>query len=98
MLQLVIRLFHYEQLSCWVQHAFYEHLRSIYYIFLKLVNPDIPQGMASIHVLVLFGIGLNSIFLGIIGEYLLRIYLILRSEPVAIIEKSLNIDPEDLKL
>ena len=54
--------------------------------------------MASIHVLVLFGIGLNSIFLGIIGEYLLRIYLILRSEPVAIIEKSLNFDPEDLKL
>ena len=38
------------------------------------------------------------IFLGIIGEYLLRIYLILRSEPVAIIEKSLNFDPEDLKL
>ena len=73
-------------------------LGSIYYIFLKLLNPDIPQGMASIHVLVLFGIGLNSVFLGIIGEYLLRIYLILRSEPVAIIEKSLNFKSEDLKL
>ena len=43
-------------------------LGSIYYI-LKLLNPNIPQGMASIHVLVLFGIGLNSVFLGIIGEY-----------------------------
>ena len=73
-------------------------LGSIYYIFLKLSNPNIPQGLASMHILVLFGIGLNSVFLGIIGEYILRIYLLLRSEPIAIIEQSLNFEADDLKL
>ena len=71
-------------------------LGSIYYIFLKLVNPNSTRN-GSIHVLVLFGIGLNSIFLGIIGEYYENLFDI-TIEPVAIIEKSLNFDPEDLKL
>lgn len=62
------------------------------------MHPEFPQGLASIHVLVLFGIGMNSFLLGIISEYILRIYLILRAEPVAIVEKSLNIESSELKL
>jgi glycosyltransferase involved in cell wall biosynthesis len=69
-----------------------------YYVVLKLIDPELPQGLASIHVLVLFGIGLQSFLLGIVGEYLLRIYLILRSEPLAIIEESINFPPGELKL
>lgn len=69
-----------------------------YYALLKLTNPDLPQGLASIHILVLFGIGLNSFLLGIIGEYILRIYLVLRDDPVAVVENYLNIQPADLKL
>ena len=71
---------------------------SFYYLGLKLFRPDLPQGLASIHILVLFGIGLNSFLLGIIGEYILRIYLILRAEPVAIVEQSLNLQASELKL
>ncbi len=71
---------------------------TLYYLILKVLRPELPQGLASIHILVLFGIGLNSFLLGIIGEYLLRIYVILRSEPIAIIEQSLNIEPSELKL
>lgn len=73
-------------------------LGAIYYVLLKLMHPEFPQGLASIHVLVLFGIGMNSFLLGIIGEYILRIYLVLRAEPVAIVEKSLNIESSELKL
>ena len=73
-------------------------LGSLYYVFLRFLNPELPRGLASIHILVLFGIGLNSLLLGIIGEYLLRIYLMLRAEPVAIIEQSLNFSPSQLKL
>jgi dolichol-phosphate mannosyltransferase len=69
-----------------------------YFVILKLLEPSLPQGIASIHVLVLFGIGLQSFLLGIIGEYLLRIYLILRSEPVAIVEEAINFPKADLKL
>lgn len=72
-------------------------LGGIYYIFLRALYPDLPRGLASIHVLVFFGIGLNSILLGIIGEYLLRIYLTLRSEPIAIIEQSINFSETELK-
>lgn len=73
-------------------------LGALYYVVLRIFHPELPPGLASIHILVLFGIGLNSFLLGIIGEYLLRIYLVLRSDPVAIIQQSLNIDASDLKL
>lgn len=73
-------------------------LGSLYYFLLRLLHPELPQGLASIHILVLFGIGLQSLLMGIIGEYLLRIYIILRAEPIAIIQQSLNFDPAELKL
>ncbi|MCX7320338.1 MAG: glycosyltransferase family 2 protein [Hyphomicrobiales bacterium] len=71
---------------------------ALYFVVLRLLSPELPQGLASIHVLVLFGIGLQSFLLGIIGEYLLRIYLILRSEPVALVEESINFTTSELKL
>lgn len=71
---------------------------ALYYVALRLARPELPQGLASIHILVLFGIGLQSLLTGIVGEYLLRIYLILRSEPIAIVEKSINFRPDEVKL
>ncbi|CAG4887745.1 glycosyltransferase family 2 protein [Paraburkholderia saeva] len=73
-------------------------LGAIYYVFLRAFHPELPRGLASIHILVLFGIGFQSLLLGILGEYLLRIYLILRAEPVAIAEDMLNLVPADIKL
>ena len=70
----------------------------IYYFILKIWHPSLPSGLASIHILVLFGIGFQSLLLGILGEYLLRIYTILRMEPVAIVEQNLNFALEDIKL
>lgn len=73
-------------------------LGALYYLVLRIQHPDLPPGLASIHILVLFGIGLQSLLLGIVGEYLLRIYMIMRAEPVAIVERSLNFRQDDLKL
>ncbi|RMU71861.1 DRM1-like glycosyltransferase [Pseudomonas syringae pv. apii] len=73
-------------------------LGALYYVLLRLFHPELPPGLASIHILVLFGIGLNSFLLGIIGEYLLRIYLVLRADPIAVIQQSLNFETSDLKL
>ena len=73
-------------------------LGAIYYAALRFTHPELPRGLASIHILVLFGIGFQSLLLGILGEYLLRIYLILRAEPVAIAEETLNFTPTDIKL
>jgi glycosyltransferase involved in cell wall biosynthesis len=71
---------------------------TLYYVILRLFHPELPRGLASIHILVLFGIGLNSFFLGIIGEYLLRIYLVVRHEPIALVHHSLNFSTSELKL
>lgn len=71
---------------------------AIYYVFLRAFHPELPRGLASIHILVLFGIGFQSLLLGILGEYLLRIYLIVRAEPVAIAEETLNLGSAEIKL
>lgn len=71
---------------------------ALYYVVLRWLMPDLPPGFVSIQLLVLFGIGLNAFLLGIIGEYILRIYRMLRSDPIAIVEGSLNMKTDDLKL
>lgn len=71
---------------------------AIYYLVWRLLNPDIPQGLASIHILVLFGIGLNAFLLGIIGEYIQRIYRLVRDEPMGLSEATLNIQANELKI
>ena len=73
-------------------------LGALYYIALRLFQPSLPRGLASIHILVLFGIGFQSLLLGILGEYLQRIYILLRAEPTAIVEQALNIPANELKL
>jgi dolichol-phosphate mannosyltransferase len=71
---------------------------ALYYVVLRLMRPDLPPGFVSIQLMILFGIGLNAFLLGIIGEYILRIYRVLRSDPIAIVERSLNMLPDELKL
>ena len=68
---------------------------SLYYVFLRLLTPNLPQGLASVHILLLSGFGLTSFMLGIIGEYLLRIYRILQKEPLGIIVETINIAKMD---
>jgi polyisoprenyl-phosphate glycosyltransferase len=67
-------------------------LGAFYYVYLKFYSPFLPVGIASIHILVLFGVGVNAFLLGIIGEYLQRIFIILRNEPIALIDKTININ------
>jgi dolichol-phosphate mannosyltransferase len=71
---------------------------TVFYLISKILDPNLPPGFISIQLLILFGIGLNAFLLGIIGEYILRIYRAIRSDPIAIIEQSLNIEDTDLKL
>ena len=45
----------------------------------------------------LFGISLNAIFLGIIGEYVSRIYQQVRFRPLVTVEATANISAEQSK-
>jgi dolichol-phosphate mannosyltransferase len=64
---------------------------SVYYFFTRLFFPESwPPGLASNNILLLFSIGMNAIFLGIIGEYLGRIYKNMRKAPLTIIEHTID--------
>ena len=68
-------------------------LLSGYYIGARLYyGHEWPAGFATISALILFGVSLNAIFLGIIGEYVGRIYRQVRKRPTVIIEKAINIE------
>ncbi len=51
-----------------------------------------PVGLASSSILTLFSIGMNALFLGIIGEYVGRIFKAVKMAPVAVIESVVDAD------
>jgi polyisoprenyl-phosphate glycosyltransferase len=51
---------------------------------------DWPAGFTTLVVLILFGISINALFLGIIGEYLGRIYQQVKKKPLTIVEAELG--------
>ena len=64
-----------------------------YYIMLRFWWPSIvPPGFTTTQTLILFGIGLNSLFLGLLGVYIGRIYDQVRPRPLVIIADLLNFD------
>ena len=66
-----------------------------YTIVKKLINPDVPLGFSSMMTaIVIFG-GLIMIMLGLIGEYIGRIYISLNNSPQYVIRERLNIREED---
>jgi dolichol-phosphate mannosyltransferase len=66
----------------------------VYVVARLLTQHAWPSGFATTTVLILSGISLNAIFLGVIGEYIGRIYIQARKRPTVIIEQALNIDEQ----
>jgi glycosyltransferase involved in cell wall biosynthesis len=64
----------------------------LFYVFEALLfRHSWPSGFATLIVVMLFGISLNAIFLGIIGEYVSRIYQQVRFRPLVTVEATANI-------
>ena len=69
--------------------TFFTILLIIFYIVGKILfGLTWPAGFTTIIVAVLFGLSINALFLGILGEYVGRIYLQVKRGPMTIIEKS----------
>ena len=59
------------------------------YAAAKLVfHTDWPAGFTTLVALILLGAGLNAMLLGVVGEYLARIYRQMRKEPLTIVERT----------
>ena len=55
-----------------------------------VLGKDWPPGFATIVILILGSLSLNALFLGVIGEYLGRIYRQVKRRPLTIVERELN--------
>jgi glycosyltransferase involved in cell wall biosynthesis len=64
----------------------------IIYMLEKIFNPNIPRGFPTIIIGILFFGGLNLIGLGIIGEYVGRIYKEVKKRPEYLIEYKIGFD------
>jgi hypothetical protein len=49
-----------------------------------------PAGWATLAILMLLSLAVNSIFLGIIGEYLARVYSQVKPQPLTIVERFID--------
>lgn len=65
-------------------------LSAVFYIVLKIENPNLPVGFITVYVLILFGISINSLMLSLILNYLNRIYLMIRGEPLIVVIGIIN--------
>ena len=65
-------------------------LSAIFYVVLKIRDPNLPVGFITVYVLILFGIAINSFMLSLILNYLNRIYLVIRGEPLIVVIGIIN--------
>ena len=72
--------------------AIFGFLYGAYIIVNKLINPKILQGYSSIMSAILFVGGIIMIMLGIIGEYIGRIYISINNSPQYVIKETKNIN------
>lgn len=63
---------------------------SVYTIIQKLLNPAIPMGYSSLMASILFIGGMIMLMLGLIGEYLGRIYININRIPQYVVREKLN--------
>ncbi len=67
-------------------------LYGIYTIIKRLVNPDVPMGFSSTRAASVFFGGMVMIMLGLIGEYIGRIYISLNNSPQYVIRERMNME------
>lgn len=67
----------------------------IYTIAKRLVNPAVPMGFSSTMAAIVFFGGMIMLMLGLIGEYIGRIYISLNNSPQYVIRETINLEKEE---
>lgn len=71
--------------------AFVGFLYGIYTIIKRFVRPDVPMGFSSLMAATVFFGGMIMLMLGLIGEYIGRVYISLNNSPQYVIREKINI-------
>lgn len=69
-------------------------LYGLYIIINRLLNPSIPAGYSSLMAALLFIGGMIMLMLGMIGEYVGRIYISINNSPQYVIRQTVNLGEE----
>ena len=70
-------------------------LYGIYTVIKKFVNPAVPVGFSAVMAALVFIGGMIMLMLGLIGEYIGRIYISLNNSPQYVIKECLNAGNDD---
>lgn len=70
-------------------------LYGAYTIIKRLVNPAVPMGFSSTMAAIVFFGGMIMLMLGLIGEYVGRIYISLNNSPQYVIRETINLEKEE---
>lgn len=65
-------------------------LYGIYTIIKKFVNPNVPLGFSSMMAAIVFMGGMLMVMLGLVGEYIGRMYISMNNSPQYVIRESVN--------
>lgn len=72
-------------------------LSGFYIVSAIFFGADWPKGFATTTILILFGISLNGIFMGILGEYIGQIYKQVHQRPLTVIEEAIDLQDSGIK-
>jgi dolichol-phosphate mannosyltransferase len=64
----------------------------------RLFAPHVPQGWASTISVILFVGGIQLMMLGIIGEYLARVYAEVRQRPLYVVHSRVGFDQDEVRI
>lgn len=70
-------------------------LFGIFTVIQKVVDPTVPIGYSSLVCAVMIASGLIMLMLGIIGEYLGRIYICINDSPQYVIREKINVEEDE---
>ena len=73
-------------------------LYGLYIVIKRLLNSDIPAGYSSLMAVILFVGGMIMLMLGMIGEYVGRIYISINNSPQYVIKQTINIVEADSEI
>lgn len=75
--------------------AFIGFVFGAYTVINKLVNPDVLMGYSSIMAVLLFIGGMIMLMLGLIGEYIGRMYISMNNSPQYVVRDTINMNKKD---
>jgi len=68
----------------------------VYTIIKKFLNPSVPLGFSSMMAAVVFFGGMIMVMLGLVGEYIGRIYISMNNSPQYVIRERINVEKKEI--